>query len=64
MCCSQLGDVTDVIAVAPGQTFTVQMLLKGGSYLWLTSSCKIISCSCSFRLPVLLWLHQPAGMFG
>lgn len=32
VCCSQLGDVTDTITVAPGQTSTVQMLLKGGSY--------------------------------
>lgn len=29
LCCSQLGDVTDTIIVAPGQTSTVQQLLKG-----------------------------------
>jgi hypothetical protein len=27
--CSQLGDVDDMITVAPGQTTTVQLLLKG-----------------------------------
>lgn len=27
--CSQLGDVSDVITVAPGQTSTVQQLLEG-----------------------------------
>jgi hypothetical protein len=30
-CCSQLGDVTDTLTVAPGETSTVQNLLKGTS---------------------------------
>ena len=48
--CSKLGDVTDIITIAPGQETTVQQLLKG----------KCAPCRQHWLVPSVQAMHWPA----